>query len=504
MNAAHALPSGAPTLGALLQGLVPVPPEWAALRPAALGEDSRTLAPGALFLARAGRQSDGLAHLAEALARGALAVVHERPATPAEQRAAAAAGVPLLHDPRLTEHLGEVAARWYGRPSARLDVIGVTGTDGKTSTSHFIAQALSGAGRRPGLIGTLGCGPWPGVLEPTGLTTPDAIGLQRRFAALAEAGCDSVAMEVSSIGLDQGRPNGTRFAAAVFTNLGRDHLDYHGDEARYAAAKRRLFDWPALPLAVLNTDDAHGRRWYAELAGRLRCLAYGVQALPGEGLRLLAATPRPDGWRLEVDDGAGTVTVELGLLGRFNVHNALAVAALLVGLGWPRARWRAALEGLRPVPGRMECFTDGRRRAVIDYAHTPQALAAAIEALRTHFDGRLIVVFGCGGDRDRGKRPQMGAIAEAGADRLILTDDNPRHEAPEAIVADILAGLRAPQRAAVIHDRAAAIAAALAEAGPGDTVLIAGKGHETDQQYGDVRRPFSDAARVRAVLEGGA
>jgi UDP-N-acetylmuramoyl-L-alanyl-D-glutamate--2,6-diaminopimelate ligase len=410
--------------------------------------------------------------------------------------------LPVTPLPGLRGLAGRLADRFHGEPSHALKVIGVTGTNGKTSVCHFLAQAFDAPGARCGVIGTLGNG-LTGALEPATHTTPDALALHAGLARLRDAGATRVALEVSSHALDQERVAGVRFDTAVFTNLTHEHLDYHGDMAGYAAAKRRLFSQPGLRRAALNVDDPQGAAWRAGIDPSIEVLGFGFDAaaeLRGSDLRFDA-----DGLTLEVRHGTAHATLRSPLLGRFNASNLLAALAVLRLAGLDLAEAVARLARVRTVPGRMERFarSDGPL-AVVDYAHTPDALEAALAALREHCQGRLWCVFGCGGERDAAKRPLMGAAAEAGADRVIVTDDNPRHEDGAAIAAAIVAGLREPARVEVVRDRATAITRALHEAAPEDVVLVAGKGHETVQQIGDEARPFSDRALVRRLQEGAA
>lgn len=496
----HSLPQ-------LLDGLVEVD-RLPAVHPTGLALDSRRVTPGDIFFAMAGTRSSGMHYVRDALAHGAVAVVLSSPPDDLLRNAARERNVPLIEDPQLSQHLGEIASRFYGHPSRDLSVIGVTGTDGKTSVTHFIAQAVARSDARPAqrgaLIGTLGNGLY-GALQPATHTTPDAISLQAIFDRLRDQGASHVAMEVSSHGLQQERVGGVAFNLAVLTNLGRDHLDYHGDVAAYKAAKRRLFAMPGLEGAVLNAQEAFGRELLSDFASRYPVALYGLAA-EGRVMHPLAADwvagEQPcwldDGFRMDVVTPDGRMPVQCRLLGQFNALNVLATIAVLRRLGFDADAIAKRIAGLHSVPGRMQLMTrPGRAKVVIDYAHTPQALAVALDSVRRHTGGRLWCVFGCGGDRDRGKRPQMGRIAEQHADRTILTDDNPRHEDPKQIVADIQSGWQKPPVARVVHDRAHAIGVALDAAGPDDIVLIAGKGHETAQQIGDDARPFNDAQVVR-------
>jgi UDP-N-acetylmuramoyl-L-alanyl-D-glutamate--2,6-diaminopimelate ligase len=469
---------------------------------AGLASDSRRVREGYLFCATRGLRHHGLEFLPMARDRGATAVAWEPPFSgdmPGDPEP------PLLAVEDLSHKLGTIAARFLGEPARDLNLIGVTGTDGKTSCAHFIAQSLGRDGVDCGLLGTLGYGVY-GDLAPAAHTTPDAVTLQYWLADLRARGVSDVAMEVSSHALMQGRVAGLSFAVAVLTNLGRDHLDYHGDVASYGEAKRRLFVDNTPRYAVLNMDDAFGRSLADELRDHTQVVEYGFDAgavagaapfVKGEDLALSDA-----GLCLGVVSSWGAGELEAALLGRFNASNLLASLAAVLASGVPFAQALEALSKVATVPGRMECFGGGARAlVVVDYAHTPQSLAQALRALREHGRGRLWCVFGCGGDRDAGKRPLMGACAEANADCVVVTDDNPRSENPERIVSDILAGIEHPQRVRVVRDREAAIVDTLKAAAAGDIVLIAGKGHEDYQLIGDERIPFSDREVVRRWLE---
>lgn len=455
--------------------------------------DSRRVRPGEMFLATRGQTRHGLDFLDQALDRGAAAVAWE-PGDIEPPRAP----VPLVAVERLHEHVGEIAARFYGRPSDHLFAVGVTGTDGKTSVTHIAAQALEAAGVPCAYLGTLGCGAVSALRAATH-TTPDAVSLQRWLAAFHAAGMHAAALEVSSHALDQSRAAGTKLRVAVLTNVTRDHLDYHGSMEAYAAAKRSLFALPGLEAAVLNRDDAYGRRWLGELSGEVDTVSYGFaadtdqRATASRFMRASSLQSGSQGLRVTLVSSWGEGVLDSPLLGRFNAYNLMAAAAvlLLYGVAWPRTL--AALSGARTVPGRMEGFrAAGRALVVVDYAHTPGALEQALAALHPHCRGRLWCVFGCGGGRDRGKRALMTAAAARRADELIITDDNPRDEDPSEIVRDMLAGMPSGRAAHVEHDRALAIDRALSAAQHDDVVLVAGKGHETVQVVGSERRPFSD------------
>jgi UDP-N-acetylmuramoyl-L-alanyl-D-glutamate--2,6-diaminopimelate ligase len=459
--------------------------------------DSRELKPGDAFVAIAGFGTHGLAFAGEVAQAGAAAILFEPPA-PDEYPAPANA----IAVPGLRARLGAMGDLFHGHPSHAMTMVGVTGTNGKTSTVQLLAQAWHLRGLRSGSIGTLGAGRH-GQVQPTGFTTPLVLRMHALLGELRDAGVQALAMEVSSHALDQGRVDGVHYDVAVFTNLTRDHLDYHGDMATYGAAKARLFGRPGLKAAVLNLDDAFGRTLHGQLAPALQAVGVSSHGQPGAALQ--AQSQRFDNHGLSFDLVAGDEShpVRSPLLGRFNVDNLLAVAGVLYALGDSPATIAATLSRLQPVPGRMNRLGgDGvQPLVVIDYAHTPDALAQALTSLRGHAQARLVCVFGCGGERDRGKRPQMAQIAEAEADVVIVTDDNPRGEDGDAIVADILAGFAAPQAITIERDRARAITRAIAVAGPDDIVLVAGKGHEPYQEVAGVRHPFDDTEVARGALQ---
>lgn len=498
------------TLPALLAGFAAVA-GLPARALAGVALDSRDLLPQGLFLACAGSRGHGLEHAADAVRRGAAAIAAEPTAawTMARMRALAGElGVPVIPVPALGRHASALAARFHGEPAARLRLIGVTGTNGKTSVSQFLAQALTPEWPC-GVLGTIGYG-FPQALQPASHTTPDAVRLQALLAALQAAGAAAVAMEVSSHALHQHRVAAVPFDTAVFTNLSRDHLDYHGSMAAYAEAKAQLFRRPGLRLAVLNTDDPMGLRLAGELRGRTPAVACGREAATADRadhyVRLQAVMARAGGLAFAFDSSWGAAEVVTPLLGTFNAENLALVLGVLLAWGVTPPQAAQRLARLQPVPGRMERFGGGQQPlVVVDYAHTPDALTKVLESLRPHTRGALVCVFGCGGDRDRGKRPEMGAAAERLADRVVLTDDNPRSEDGDRIIAEIRAGMAAPGRAAVERNRALAIRRAITAAGPDDLVLVAGKGHEDYQQVGELRLGFSDAVQVRLALgEAGA
>jgi len=470
--------------------------------------DSRSVQRGDVFVAVPGARTDGRGHLHDAIERGAAAALVD-----ADGWIDAEQPIPVCAVAGLRDGLGALAATFYGDPSAQLTSVGVTGTNGKTSCSQWVAQLLSRAGRRCAVVGTVGIG-FPGELVASELTTPDAVALQRELRVLRDAGAQAVAMEVSSIGLDQHRVDGMRFDVAVFTNLTRDHLDFHGTMQRYEAAKAQLFDWPGLSHAVINLDDAAGRRLAERLQQRpaaQRPAIIGYSA--GAAAQLGAIAPRvtahairatADGLAFELRADGKTHAVEVPLVGHFNVANLLAVAGVALACGIDAGAAAAMLPRLVSPPGRMQRIGGaGGPLVVVDYAHTPDALMQALAALRPLVQaraGRLWVVFGAGGDRDPGKRAPMGAAAAAGADVVLVTSDNPRTEDPESIVTQVAAGAGAARELLREVDRAAAIAIAVARAGAADVVLIAGKGHEDYQIVGRERRAFSDVEHARTAL----
>ncbi len=459
--------------------------------------DSRAVQPGDLFCAVPGGRHDGRRFMAQAQAAGCAAIAAEDldyDLVTGDQSPA----VPVIRVRDLAASLSAIGHRFYGEPSAALAITGITGTNGKTTCSHLLARVFDATGHQAAVIGTLGYGLVASdSLEDTGMTTPDALATQRLLAELRERGAGHVAMEVSSHSLDQQRVAAVHFDTAVFTNLSRDHLDYHGDERSYGAAKARLFDLPGLNTAVINSDDAFGRSLLAGLPKRVTAISYGLDSnadVTAEYIRF-----QQNGIRARVLTPWGEGDLETGLMGEYNLLNLLAVIAAACARGLALERVLAAMPTLRAVPGRLEVVdARARPRVVVDYAHTPDALAKTLAALRRHCAGRLWCVFGCGGDRDPGKRPLMGAVAEDGADEVILTSDNPRSEDPEAILRAIAAGMDNP--GAVIADRRLAIRKAIAGAGPEDIVLIAGKGHEQYQLVGGDRLPFSDIAEARLAL----
>lgn len=450
--------------------------------------DSRRVLPGDVFLACRGEYADGRDFIPAALEKGAAAVLWDDAdgfAWKPEWQA------PNLAVPDLRERAGIVAAHVLGLPSRDLTVVGITGTNGKTSISHWLAQAFSLLGQKAALIGTVGNG-FYGQLTETTHTTPDPVTVQQKLAEYRRQGAHVVTMEVSSHGLDQFRVNGVEFATAVFTNLTRDHLDYHGSMEAYGESKKKLFFWEGLKHAVINADDAFGRQLAAEIdPEQTRVVTYGLEQ--GD-VRPLALAATLEGLQLTVATPWGTVDVRTGLVGRFNAANLLACLATLCVNGVSLQDAAAVMARIQPARGRMQSVGGAHEPlVVIDYAHTPDALEKALATLSEirPAGGRLFCVFGCGGDRDPGKRPMMGAIAEKHADVAVLTSDNPRSEDPQAIIRDVLAGMDVA-RAHVEADREAAIHWAVGQAKVGDVVLVAGKGHEEYQDIAGVKRPFSD------------
>ena len=496
--------TGAPvyrsTLAALLEGFAE-PLRNPEIRDLAL--DSRSVTPGAAFLACQGRTTHGVAHAAAAVERGAVAVLWE-PA-PGVQAPSLPPHVAVHAVPDLPQRAGDMADRFFARPSLDLRVAGFTGTNGKTTSAYLLAQAADLVGRRGAYLGTLGYGR-AGALRDAGLTTPDVVSVHRRLAEARDSGAKSVALEVSSHALDQERVAAVRFDTAVFTNLSRDHLDYHGTLEAYGAAKARLFRMPGLQRAVVNVRDDFGRQLAAGLDPGLERIVYSTSnelwIEPGaDWIRLPEMRATTAGLTLHVESSLGAGTLRSKLMGEFNAENLLAVLGVLLGWRVPLQQALIALATCVAPPGRMEAFGGGAQPlALVDYAHSPDALGKVLEAARAHARGRLFCVFGCGGDRDPGKRPQMGAIAESHADVVVVTDDNPRTEDSRAILEQILAGMRHADGAHVIADRAEAIHFALAEADAGDVVVIAGKGHEDYQVVGTEARPFSDRAVVLDAL----
>jgi UDP-N-acetylmuramoyl-L-alanyl-D-glutamate--2,6-diaminopimelate ligase len=493
-------------LSELMAGVVSAPAD---IRVSDITLDSREVRPGALFLACQGITRHGLEFVQQAVERGASAVLYESSAN-AQNIPPADSQIFVASVPELSRHVGTIADRFFGEPSRSMRVIGVTGTNGKTTCSYLLAQAFTLCGMPGAYIGTLGWG-MPGALEPSTHTTGDAVSVHRYLAELRDMGAECVGMEVSSHALDQTRVDGVRFNTAAFTNLTHDHLDYHGSMEAYGEAKQKLFDRETLEVRVINVDDAFGAGLAARVApGRLvvttRASTLTVPATDlfhsTQHVRATKVGILPAGLSIEIESSWGETTFTVSLIGDFNVENVLTVLGALLSANVSLGEAVKVLSQCSAPPGRMEVFAGQGPRpvAIVDYAHTPDALAKALRASRAHCPGKLCVVFGCGGDRDAAKRPVMGRIAAELADEIIVTDDNPRNESPAKIVADILTGIQAPQTTQVEHDRAQAIRLALQRSKSGDVVLIAGKGHEDYQIYGSQRRAFSDQAVVRAYF----
>jgi UDP-N-acetylmuramoyl-L-alanyl-D-glutamate--2,6-diaminopimelate ligase len=473
-----------------LEHVIPgVPPAARDIEIAALAYDNRRVAPGTLFFCVPGMTRDGHEFAADAIARGAVALVVQRRLE---------LGVPEVVVPSVREAMAPAAARFNGFPSSTLDVVGVTGTNGKTTTAFLVRELLEADGRQTGLLGTVKS-VIAGVERPVERTTPEAIDLQRDLRLMVEGGDYACAMEVSSHALALHRADAIQFAAAIFTNLTQDHLDFHPTMGEYFAAKARLFeeeDGPA--AAVINFDDAYGVRLAAAMIKQP--ITFAIDSVAD--YRARDVTTDLSGSRYVVTTPDGELELRSPLRGRFNVYNVLGALAAVRAVGVPLDTAAEALERAGQVPGRFEPVDVGQPFAVlVDYAHTPDSLENVLSAARGLTDGRLHVVFGCGGDRDRGKRPLMGEIARRLADRVIVTSDNPRSEDPEAIIDEILAGSGADVEH--LTDRRAAIERAISTAEPGDVVVIAGKGHEQGQEFADgVKLPFDDVTVARELLGG--
>lgn len=477
--------------------------------------DSRLVVSGDVFVAVFGRNLDARDFISIAINAGAAAVLAESGGEWVGVRDVG--GVPVIAVDSLQSKISAIAGRFYAEPSAQAGVIGITGTNGKTSCAAFMAQVFSGLGLDSATIGTLGYGR-PDALSATALTTPDAVFTQRALFELVSAGVDPVIMEVSSVGLDQRRVSGVQFDTAVFTNLTRDHLDYHGTMEAYGASKKKLFTMPRLKRAVINLDDAYGISLINDIASQVEIVTYS-QSRAAASVRAERVAMDSQGIAMHLVTPIGSGDVRVGLLGGFNLSNLLAVVATVVSYCTAEAdsqdasafqgklifsQLAAALTRLKPVSGRMQIVAAASDisdvSVVVDYAHTPDGLRSALLGLREHFDGELTCVFGAGGNRDAGKRPLMGEVAEHYADRVILTDDNPRAEEGGAIIDQILSGFAGPDAVVRMRDRAEAIATVIAAAKPGAVILIAGKGHENYQEINGERQPFSDVEHARAAI----
>jgi len=452
--------------------------------------DSRHVGPGALFVAIQGGSRHGLEFLEAAVAAGAVGILHD-----GRRPVPAGLSVPALALPQLGQHLAMLAQRFWSEVSS-MDLVAVTGTNGKTSVAWLLAQALDGA-----MLGTLGVGR-PGAQRAGTHTTPDVFSLYRELAALSRSGIDRVVLEASSHALDQGRLGGLRFSCTIFTGLGHDHLDYHRDLEAYFAAKARLFTEFASERQIINLDNVRGQDLAQRLGPASGVIGYTLSDRPGARARLEPQRIDLSGLQARLHINDRVIDLNSGLIGRINLHNLAIVALELDARGHTPQDVSARVARMQPVPGRMQVLYDRHGRiAVIDYAHTPDALENVLLSLRELGAEKIWCLFGCGGERDQDKRPRMGRIAESLADRVILTDDNPRSEDGTAIIRAIQAGQRRPERSRVIRDREAAILAALTESARGDLVLVAGKGHETEQLIGAQRLPFSDEAVIRRCME---
>ncbi len=464
--------------------------------------DSRVAASGDLFVAIKGHAADGRRFIPQAIAQGVAAVIADADGEAEDGSVVEMHGVPVIYLSQLSQRLSALAGRFYQQPGEKLKLIGVTGTNGKTTTTQLLAQWAQLLGETGAVMGTVGNGLY-GQLAAAENTTGSAVDVQHQLASLLEKGATLAAMEISSHGLVQHRVAALPFAAAAFTNLSRDHLDYHGDMARYEAAKWLLFSEHQVGQAIINADDEVGRRWLQQLPdGVAVTMENNLQSdCHGRWLKATDVNYHDGGASVKFASSWGNGEFESRLMGAFNVSNLLVALATLLSLDYPLAALTATANQLLPVTGRMEVFTaPGKPTVVVDYAHTPDALEKALAAARLHCKGKLWCVFGCGGDRDKGKRPLMGAIAEQFADVVVITDDNPRSEDPAAIVADVLTGLLDPSRARVVLGRAQAVTNAVMQAQEGDIVLVAGKGHEDYQIIGQQRFDYSDRVTVARLL----
>lgn len=486
-------------LSVLLEGIAIVPAEQDC-NITSMTIDSREAKEGSLFVALKGTQQHGLDYAKAVASQGAVSIIWEAD----DEQKIHDLSIPQIRIKYLRDVLGDIANRFYDSPSQAVDVIGITGTDGKTSVSHFLAQSLENCA----VMGTMGIGRLDDLQTATH-TTPDVINTHKNIAAMKQQKIKSLAMEVSSHALDQGRVAGVNFDVAVLTNLTRDHLDYHGTVEAYAEAKAKLFAWSDLKALVLNLDDSFGRKLLEKWGGvfsesiETEIIAYGIGSLedyPADSLVADNAMFNSSGLSANIHYGGQQAQLKAAVLGRFNLSNLLAALGSMLGLGYSLQDAVAELNKVSTVSGRIEKVSDADVLAVVDYAHTPNALETVLKALREHTKNNLICVFGCGGDRDAGKRPLMAEIAESNADVVIVTDDNPRSENPELIMKDIVTGFIQPEKITVEHDRSTAIRIAFKQANSGDTVLIAGKGHEDYQILSTGTIAFSDREEANKAL----
>ncbi len=484
------------TLAELLQGFADAP----ALPISGIASDTRQLRRGFLFLACPGISSHGTDYLDQAIEAGVVAVAYDAATA---QLSTTNVGIPMIAVENLSRHLGTIANRYFDSPSAAMQVIGVTGTNGKTTVAWLIAQCKQRLGEACGYIGTLGVG-IDEINVDGSMTTPATIELHRHLADFRDASAACAAVEVSSHALVQNRVDGIAFDTVLFTNLSRDHLDFHGDMQSYGDAKARLFVEYGAKQRIINLDSEFGTQLADRCGQDVIIVSTNFDRVangrPYVFVRSVVANENGSQVRLSSSWGDGEIA--LPLPGEFNVANAVIVLTLLLSQGVPIEKACAVLGEVGAPPGRMQQVSPvaGRATVFVDYAHTPDALEVALRALKTHCRGQLWCVFGCGGDRDAGKRPQMGRVAERHADHIVITSDNPRSEAPDEIIAAIVGGLEHPQNATLLEDRAAAIAWAIKEASRNDVVLIAGKGHETYQILGNEHRDFSDFVTAKAIL----
>lgn len=494
------------SLEQLLSGIVTMPEGFSAefnVRVSGVKLDSRQVLQGDLFFACFGSNHDGRDFIDAAIDKGAVVVLAHADAR--WQGIVVRRGVPIIAVDDLAARVGIISGRFYDEPSAAMTMIGVTGTNGKTSCTQFIAQILTAMSRPCGVVGTLGYGFLP-ALQESSYTTPDPVFIQSALAGMRAQGADAVAMEVSSQGLHQHRVSGVRFDVAVFTNLTRDHLDYHGSMEEYAQTKRQLFMMEGLSSAVVNMDDPFASRILNSLAPSVRSFTFSISNRHAD-VHALSLQLLPRGFKARVHTPFGEGDITGKLLGRFNFSNVLAVLATLIATESVRPDFSLSallerISQLQPVPGRMQIVGEHSDiTAVVDYAHTPDALKVSLQALREHFNGKLWCVFGCGGNRDQGKRPLMAEVAGQHADAVIVTDDNPRTENADAIIRQIVLGVEDTRKLTVERDRASAIGLAISRASAGDVVLIAGKGHENYQDINGHKLAFSDVAQTRVALQ---
>ena len=478
----------------------------------AIVQDNRKARSGNLFIAHQGFNTHGLLYAQDAVAKGVSVILWDGDLGFNNDKRneildSISNKVLCIQCHDLKSKVSDIASRYYEQPSLSLNVIGVTGTDGKTSIAHFLAQCLDAYDVHCGVLGTLGNG-FINDLHSTGLTTVDALSVQKTLAEIQQAGARHVVMEVSSHGLDQGRVNGVAFTTAVFSNMASDHLDYHGTQDNYVAAKKRLFYTPGLGSAVINLDDEFGRALAKEVRDHVCVWGYSLEkdisAYKDCADYFINATeikPFERGCHLSVSTPEGDGSFDIPLLGRFNVSNALAVLSTLLVSQFSLEKAIKSLAAIHSVDGRVEIIAeDDKPVVVVDYAHTEQGLSAVCQSMRDHFSGDVWCVFGCGGDRDRSKRPLMAKVAEKYADKIIVTTDNPRHEDPQSIIDEVLTGFSSLDNVEAVLDRRQAIDIAISNAQPGDVVLLAGKGHETSQIVGDVHIAFDDRRVARELL----